>query len=60
MPEKYHFMDKEGLKTFTEEFFKKVDKLLDDRIVTTIDETSTDDQIVSAEALANIINGEGE
>ena len=58
--DEYKYMDANGLKTFAAEFFKKVDQMLDGRIVTVIDENSTDDQIPSANAIINLLGNEEE
>ena len=53
--EKHQFLDEKGVETLAEELLKKINEMIDSRIVGTIDENSTDDQIPSAEAIANII-----
>jgi len=58
--EKIKYLDNEGIKIFSEAFFNKVNDMLDGRIVNTIDENSTDDQIPSAEAIEKLINEEGD
>ena len=55
--EKYQFLDQRGVEKFSEVFLSKVNEILDGRIVDTLDENSTDDQVISAAALNNILNG---
>jgi len=59
MNERKFILDKEGIRQFSEAFLNKVNEMIDGRIVNTIDENSTDDQIPSADALDKILNGEG-